>query len=128
MQRMERVRMKIITHCDREELTQPVFTLMDAFEYPELHDESIYVNNFFRQLCKLMAVCGVRDFGWKASYSRGLLCPARIAVSCQQWDANLQLLYLPCSLWLFQYGEGEVVTSNDKPRIMAHRYGGCQWR
>jgi hypothetical protein len=49
----------------REELTQPVFTLMDAFEFPELHDESIYVNNFFRQLCKLMAACGVRDFGWK---------------------------------------------------------------
>jgi hypothetical protein len=48
-------------HC-REELTQPVFTAMDVFEYPELHDESIAFNNFFRQLCKLMSACGVKDF------------------------------------------------------------------
>jgi hypothetical protein len=35
---------------------------MDVFEYPELHDESIAFNNFFRQLCKLMSACGVKDF------------------------------------------------------------------
>ena len=51
----------------REELTQPVFTAMDAFEYPELHDESIPTNNFFRLLSKLMMASGVKDFGWRVS-------------------------------------------------------------
>ena len=49
----------------REELTQPVFTAMDAFEYPELHDESIPCYSFYRQLSKLMQACGVKDFSWR---------------------------------------------------------------
>ena len=44
---------------------QPVFTAMDAFEYPELHDESIPCYNFYRQLSKLMVACGVKDFSWR---------------------------------------------------------------
>ncbi|GFH15494.1 DHR10 domain-containing protein [Haematococcus lacustris] len=55
----------MLTGITREELTQPVFTAMDAFEYPELHDESIAANNFFRQLCKLMSASGVKDFSWR---------------------------------------------------------------
>ena len=40
---------------------------MDAFEYPELHDESVPSYNFFRQLAKLMQACGVKDFSWRVS-------------------------------------------------------------
>lgn len=40
---------------------------MDAFEFPELHDESIPCYNFLNQLAKLMAACGVKDFGWRVS-------------------------------------------------------------
>lgn len=43
-----------------------MFAAIDAFEYPELHDESIAARSFFSQLSKLMAVCGVKDFGMKA--------------------------------------------------------------
>ena len=42
-----------------------MFTAMDVFEHPELHDESIACNNFFRQLCKLMSASGVKDFSWR---------------------------------------------------------------
>jgi hypothetical protein len=59
------------TRRRREELNQPVFAAIDAFEYPELHDESIAARSFFAQLSRLMAVCGVRDFGMKARPRRG---------------------------------------------------------
>jgi hypothetical protein len=49
----------------REELNQPLFAAIDAFEYPELHDESIAARNFYRHLSKLMLACGVKDFGLK---------------------------------------------------------------
>jgi hypothetical protein len=49
----------------REELNQPLFAAIDAFEYPELHDESIAARNFFRHLSKFMIACGVKDFGMK---------------------------------------------------------------
>lgn len=49
----------------REELNQPVFAAIDAFEYPELHDESIATRNFLRHLGKLMANTGVKDFTMK---------------------------------------------------------------
>jgi hypothetical protein len=49
----------------REELNQPVFAAIDAFEYPELHDESIATRNFLRHLGKLMASTGVKDFTMK---------------------------------------------------------------
>eukprot|EP00983_Pelagomonas_calceolata_P131550 1161785-Pelagomonas_calceolata.AAC.17 len=63
---------------DTEELTQPVFTAMDAFEYPELHDESIPTNNFFRLLSKLMVASGVKDFSWRVR-------------ACPQGNRNRQL-------------------------------------
>ncbi len=52
-------------HC-REELQQPVFTAIDALEYPELHDESIPFMAFLKQLTKLMSAAGVRDFTMQA--------------------------------------------------------------
>lgn len=52
----------------REDLMQPVFTAMDAFEFPELHDESISANNFFRQLSKLLGASGVKDFSWRVGH------------------------------------------------------------
>lgn len=51
-----------LTGVTREELMQPKFTALDAFEFPELHDESIPTTNFFRHLTKLMLICGVKDF------------------------------------------------------------------
>ncbi|MEW5310121.1 MAG: hypothetical protein WDW38_001949 [Sanguina aurantia] len=55
----------MLTGVTREDLMQPVFTAMDAFEFPELHDESISANNFFRQLSKLLGASGVKDFSWR---------------------------------------------------------------
>lgn len=49
----------------REELIQPVFTAVDAFEYPQLFEEAVRVCNFFRQLNKLMMCSGVKDLGQK---------------------------------------------------------------
>jgi hypothetical protein len=78
----------------REELNQPLFAAIDAFEYPELHDESIAARNFFRHLSKFMIACGVKDFGMKVSPD-----------TAQQWggmnttaaaaprDRSLQLVY-----------------------------------
>ncbi len=56
---------RVETANRREELNQPVFAAIDAFEYPELHDESIAARSFFLQLARLLAVCGVKDFGMK---------------------------------------------------------------
>ncbi len=53
---------------------QPRFSALSAFEFPELHDESIPTTNFFRHLTKLMLICGVRDFN--LNVSRGA-CPLR---------------------------------------------------
>ena len=57
-----------LTGITREELMQPVFTAIDAFEFPELHDESIPCLHFYRQLHRLMAVTGVRDFSMRDVY------------------------------------------------------------
>lgn len=54
----------------REELNQPLFSAIDAFEFPELHDESVAARNFFRHLSRLMTACGVRDFGMKVRAAR----------------------------------------------------------
>lgn len=51
----------------REELQQPVFSAIDALEFPELHDESIPSVAFQRHLGRLLAAAGVRDFSLKAS-------------------------------------------------------------
>jgi kinetochore protein Nuf2 len=57
-----------------------VFAAIDAFEYPELHDESIPALNFFRHLGKLMASTGVKDFGLKV---RGAAAAWPCASPCQ---------------------------------------------
>lgn len=46
---------------------QPKFTALDAFEFPELHDESVPTTNFFRHLTRLMLICGVKDFSLNVS-------------------------------------------------------------
>lgn len=64
-------RLKLGRPCPcREELMQPKFAALDAFEFPELHDESIPTTNFFRHLTKLMLICGVKDFSLNASVRR----------------------------------------------------------
>ena len=50
-----------------EELQQPVFSAIDALEFPELHDESIPAVAFQRHLGRLLAAAGVRDFSLKVS-------------------------------------------------------------
>ena len=50
----------------REEMAQPAFSAMDALEFPELHEESVGVLAFTRNLHKLMASAGVTDFTLKA--------------------------------------------------------------
>lgn len=57
--------MCVLADLCREELNQPLFAAIDAFEFPELHDESIAARNFFRHLAKLMSACGVKDLGIK---------------------------------------------------------------
>ncbi|KAI7843287.1 hypothetical protein COHA_003119 [Chlorella ohadii] len=52
----------------REELQQPVFSAIDALEFPELHDESIPAVAFQRHLGRLLAAAGVRDFSLKDLY------------------------------------------------------------
>lgn len=57
-----------LTGVTREELMQPVFTAIDAFEFPELHDESIPCLNFFRQMHRLLLNTGVKDFNLRDIY------------------------------------------------------------
>lgn len=43
-------------------MQQPIFSAIDALEYPELHDESIPVLAFLRNIMKLQYAGGVFDF------------------------------------------------------------------
>ncbi|KAK9816471.1 hypothetical protein WJX72_000700 [[Myrmecia] bisecta] len=52
----------------REELQQPVFQAIVALEFPELHDESIPAVAFTKNLGKLMAAAGVKDFTMQDLY------------------------------------------------------------
>ncbi|RLN90561.1 hypothetical protein BBJ28_00022316 [Nothophytophthora sp. Chile5] len=47
----------------REELQQPAFTGLSALSFPELHADSIPELSFFRASQRLLAACGVDDFG-----------------------------------------------------------------
>jgi kinetochore protein Nuf2 len=51
-----------------EELNQPVFAAIDAFEWPELHDASVAARNLHRALRRLLAAAGCRDFGLRDVY------------------------------------------------------------
>lgn len=53
---------QLMVGVTREEMQQPVFSAIDAIEFPELHDESIPAMAFIRNLFKLMRACGVQDF------------------------------------------------------------------
>ncbi|KAG7666604.1 putative kinetochore protein NUF2 [Nannochloris sp. 'desiccata'] len=52
----------------REEMQQPVFSAIDALEFPELHDESIPVLAFHKALSKLLTASGVKDFSFRDLY------------------------------------------------------------
>ncbi len=57
--------------CSRsEELQQPVFSALDALQFPELHEESIGVLAFTRHLYRLMFAAGVHDFSLRARAPR----------------------------------------------------------
>ena len=47
-------------------MAQPAFNAMDCLEFPELHEDSVGVLAFTRNLYKLMAAAGVSDFSLKA--------------------------------------------------------------
>ncbi|KAL4537163.1 hypothetical protein Ndes2526B_g04925 [Nannochloris sp. 'desiccata'] len=52
----------------REEMQQPVFSAIDALEFPELHDESIPALAFHKALSKLLTASGVKDFSFRDLY------------------------------------------------------------
>lgn len=55
----------VLVEVSREELLQPVFSAIDALEFPELHDESIPAMSLLHHLTRLMTSAGVKDFGLK---------------------------------------------------------------
>lgn len=79
---------------------QPVFTAMDAFEFPELHDESISANNFFRQLSKLLSASGVKDFSWRVSKHK-TRCLAFGVHICHKMAATWLRMYAGLHLWFW---------------------------
>eukprot|EP00850_Spirogloea_muscicola_P000885 SM000003S11130 [mRNA] locus=s3:1138193:1140561:+ [translate_table: standard] len=58
----------LLMGISREELHQPVFSAIDALEFPELHEESIACLAFNRAVTKLMYVAGVEDFTLRDLY------------------------------------------------------------
>lgn len=44
---------------------QPAFSGMDSLEFPELHEDSVGVLAFSRNLYKMMRASGVHDFSLK---------------------------------------------------------------
>eukprot|EP00873_Tetraselmis_striata_P024326 jgi/Tetstr1/444590/TSEL_032440.t1 len=58
----------VLVEVSREELLQPVFSAIDALEFPELHDESIPAMSLLHHLTRLMTSAGVKDFGLKDLY------------------------------------------------------------
>jgi kinetochore protein Nuf2 len=47
---------------NREELSQPAFSGLEAIVYPQLHEESIPHINSIRAISKLMEICEINDF------------------------------------------------------------------
>ncbi|KAJ3092285.1 kinetochore-associated Ndc80 complex subunit nuf2 [Quaeritorhiza haematococci] len=52
----------ILMGVTREQYSQPSFAVMEILEYPDLHQESISLMAFYRQLYKLMTEVGVDAF------------------------------------------------------------------
>lgn len=46
-------------------MQQPAFSGMDSLEFPELHEESVGVLAFSRNLYKMMRASGIHDFSLK---------------------------------------------------------------
>eukprot|EP00850_Spirogloea_muscicola_P008205 SM000043S15833 [mRNA] locus=s43:415710:421088:+ [translate_table: standard] len=63
----------LLMGISREELHQPVFSAIDALEFPELHEESIACLAFNRAVTKLMYVAGVEDFTLRDLLGKRLL-------------------------------------------------------
>lgn len=49
-------------------MQQPVFSAIDALEFPELHDESIPAMAFHKALCQLLTTSGIKDFSLRDLY------------------------------------------------------------
>lgn len=56
---------ELCTGVTREEMSQPAFAGLSALNYPELHEDSIPELSFLRACSKMMAICGLVDFGLK---------------------------------------------------------------
>ncbi|KAJ3415273.1 kinetochore-associated Ndc80 complex subunit nuf2 [Chytridiales sp. JEL 0842] len=52
----------ILMGVAREQFSQPNFAVMEILEHPDLHQESITLMSFYRQLYKLVTKVGVDDF------------------------------------------------------------------
>ena len=61
----QRAQIELCTGVTREEMSQPAFAGLSALNYPELHEDSIPELAFLRACCKMMAICGISDFGLK---------------------------------------------------------------
>lgn len=48
-------------------MQQPAFSSMDSLEFPELHEESVGVLAFSRNLYKTMRAAGIHDFSLRVS-------------------------------------------------------------
>lgn len=63
VRRVLEVFLESVVGLTREDMTQPKFSGLGALSYPEIHQESIPELTFFRAARRLMAACGVDDFG-----------------------------------------------------------------
>ncbi|KAI8848697.1 Nuf2 family-domain-containing protein [Chytridium lagenaria] len=52
----------ILMGVSRDQFSQPNFAAMEILEYPDLHQESIILMAFYRQLARLIIEVGVTDF------------------------------------------------------------------
>ncbi|KAJ3095966.1 kinetochore-associated Ndc80 complex subunit nuf2 [Phlyctochytrium planicorne] len=55
----------ILMGVSREQFAQPNFAAMEILEYPDLHQESIVLMGFYRQLARLIMNAGFPDFSIK---------------------------------------------------------------
>ena len=54
---------ELCTGITREDMSQPAFAGLSSLNYPELHEDSIPELAFLRACTKMMAICGIPDFG-----------------------------------------------------------------
>lgn len=56
---------ELCTGLSRDEWNQPAFAGLNAFSYPELHDESVPHFNALRAIFMMMELCEIKDFAIK---------------------------------------------------------------